>query len=185
MLCGPWMEPRVRIAAGALAPMQQQQTTAQVVTGPPPALEAPPVGNSGRSEGPLPDYFIRNEEGVPVATVLWWGQRTVISHAVWRKLEATWLVLSRTRDRQPYEEERESWYCSAEAVLKNIGNGSFTVDDLLGYLEDCLPTDEQKTLFQQFIAEDGDQMKIMVRLLKSIQKMARRLSRPPIAHANC
>ncbi len=57
-------------------------------------------------------------------------------------------------------------------MLKDIGNGSFTVDDLLDYLENCLPTDEQKALFQQFIAEDGDQMEIMVRLLKSIQKTA-------------
>jgi hypothetical protein len=84
----------------------------------------------------------------------------VVSYAVWRKLKATWPVLSRTRDGQPCEEEREPWYCSAEAVLKDIGNGSFTVDDLLRYLEDCLPTDEQKALFQQFIAQarrsDGD-----------------------------
>jgi hypothetical protein len=175
MLHGPWdgaSGSNSRESTGAHEDVQQQPTTAQVVTGPQPALEAPPVGDSARSEGPPPKYFIRNEEGVPVATLSWWGQRTVISHAVWRKLKATWPVLSRTRDGQPYEEEREPWYCSAEAVLKNIGNGSFTIDDLLRYLEDCFPTDEQKALFQQFIAEDGDQMEIMVRLLKSIQKTA-------------
>ncbi len=44
------------------------------------------------------------------------------------------------------------------------------MDDLLEYLEECSPTDEQRALFRQFVAEDGDQTEIMVRLLKSIQK---------------
>jgi hypothetical protein len=173
MLHGPWdgaSGSNSRGSAGAHEDVLQQQTTAQVVAGPPPALEAPPAGDSACNGGPPPDYFIRNEEGVMVATRLWYGQQTVISHAVWRKMRAMWPVLSRTRNGQPYEEEREPWYCSAETVLKNIGNGSFTVDDLLEYLEECSPTDEQKTFFRQFIAEDGDQMEIMVRLLKSIEK---------------
>ncbi len=81
-----------------------------------------------------------------------------------------WPVLSRTRDGIPYEEEQEPWFRSTEAVLKDIGNGSFTVDDLTDYLENCSPTDEQKALFQQLISEEGDQKETMVRLLKSIQK---------------
>jgi hypothetical protein len=37
-------------------------------------------------------------------------------------------------------------------------------------LEECSPTDEQRTLFRQFIAEDGGQREVMVRLLGSIQE---------------
>jgi hypothetical protein len=85
-------------------------------------------------------------------------------------MKAMWPVLSRTCDGQPYEEEREPWYSSAEAVLQTIGNGVFTLDDLLEYLEECSPTDEQRALFRQFIAKDGGQMKVMVRLLGSIQE---------------
>jgi hypothetical protein len=104
--------------------------------------------------------------------VLWWGQRTVVSRAVWRKLKATWPVLSRTRNGQPYEEEREPWFYRVKAVLEDVVDGPLTVDDLLGYLEDFLPTDEQNILFRRFITEDGDQKEIMVRLLKSIQETA-------------
>ncbi len=81
-----------------------------------------------------------------------------------------WPVLSRTRNGQPYEEEREPWYSNAEAVLTTIGGGVFTLDDLLEYLKECSPTDEQRALFRQFIAEDGGQMEVMVRLLESIQE---------------
>jgi hypothetical protein len=56
--------------------------------------------------------------------------------------------------------------------LEDVGNGSFTVGDLLGYFEDFLPTDEQNTLFHRFTREDGDQRETMVRLLKSIQETA-------------
>jgi hypothetical protein len=55
-------------------------------------------------------------------------------------------------------------------VLESIGNGVFTLDDLLEYLEECSPTDEQVTLFKQFIAEDGGQTEVMVSLLESIQE---------------
>jgi hypothetical protein len=173
MLHGPWngaSGSNSHGSTGASKDVQQQQATAQVATGPPPALDAPPAGDPARSGGPPPDCFIRNEEGVIVATKLWYGQRTVISYTLKRKMKAMWPVLSRTRDGIPYEEEQEPWFRSAEAVLKDIGNGSFTVDDLTDYLENCSPTEEQKSLFQQFIAEEGDQKEIMVRLLKSIQK---------------
>jgi hypothetical protein len=75
MLHGPWDGAsglNSRGGTGAHKDARQQQTAAQVVTGPSPALETPPAGNPGRSEGPPPDYFVRNEEGIPVATVLWW-----------------------------------------------------------------------------------------------------------------
>ncbi len=81
-----------------------------------------------------------------------------------------WPVLSRTRDGQPYEEEKETWESSVEAVLKSVGNGVFTLDDLLEYLEECSPTDEQRALFRQFIAKDGRQREVMLKLLESIQK---------------
>ncbi len=173
MLHGPWdgaSGSSSRESARACEDVPQQRTAAQVATGQSPALEASPVEDSARSGGPPPEYFIRDETGVIVATRLWYGQRTVISHAIWRKMRAMWPVLFRTPNGQPYEEEREPWYCSAETVLKDIGNGVFTLDDLLEYLEECSPTDEQRALFRQFITEDGDQMEVMVRLLKSIQK---------------
>jgi len=148
----------------------QQRAAAQEAMSQSPVLEAPPAESSGCSRGPPPEYFIRDETGAIVATKLWYGQRTVISHTVWRKMKAMWPVLSRTRDGKPCEEEREPWYSSAEAVLKSIGNGVFTLDDLLEYIEECSPTDEQRALFRQFIAKDGGQMKVMVRLLGSIQE---------------
>jgi hypothetical protein len=85
-------------------------------------------------------------------------------------MKALWPVLSRTRGGKLYEEEREPWYSSAEAALQTIGNGVFTLDDLLEYLEECSPTDEQRALFRQFVAEDGGQTEVMVSLLESIQE---------------
>ena len=173
MLHGPWngaSGSNSHGSTGTTKDVHQQQATAQVATGPSPALDAPPAGDTAHSGGPPPDCFFRNEEGVIVATKLWYGQRTVISYTLKRKMKAMWLVLSRTRDGQPYEEEKEPWESSVEAVLKSIGNGVFTLDDLLEYLEECSPTDEQRALFQQFIAKDGGQMEVMLKLLESIQK---------------
>jgi hypothetical protein len=94
----------------------------------------------------------------------------VFSHVLWRRLRTLWPVRSRSRSGKLYEEESEPWYSSAEAVLQSIGNGVFTLDDLLEYLEECSPTDEQMALFRQFVAGDGDQTEVMVSLLESIQE---------------
>jgi hypothetical protein len=185
MLHGVWDGPSSsssRESAAACKDVPQQQAVTQGAVGQPPGLGAPPAEGPDRSGGPPPEYFIRNEAGVVVAIRLWYGQRTVISHTLWRKMKAMWPVLSRTRDGQPYEEEREPWYSSAEAALQTIGNGVFTLDDLLEYLEECSPTDEQRALFRQFIAKDGGQMKVMVRLLVSIRESVSRL---PVAHGDC
>jgi hypothetical protein len=159
-----------RRSAVARADASQQCVAMQEASHQSPVLETSPAEGPGRSGSPPPEYFIRDEAGAVVAVRLWYGQRTVITHTLWRKMKAMWPVLSRTRDGQPYEEEREPWYSSAEAVLQTIGNGVFTLDDLLEYLEECSPSDEQRALFQQFIAEDGGQREVMVRLLASIQK---------------
>jgi hypothetical protein len=173
MLHGVWNGrpgPSSRGSAVAIKDVPQQQTATQEGTSQSPGLETPPAENSGRGKDPPPKHFIQSKAGVIVAIKLWYGQRTVISHTVWRKMKAAWPVLSRTRDGLPCEEEREPWYSSTEAVLRNIGNGVFTLDDLLEYLEECSPTDEQRALFRQFIAKDGGQMKVMVKLLGSIQE---------------
>jgi hypothetical protein len=173
MMHGVWNEPsssRSRRSAVARADASQQRIVTQEASHQPPVLETPPAEGPDHGGSPPPEYFIRDEAGTVVAIRLWDGQRTVISHTLWRKMKAMWPVLFRTRDGQPYEEERELWYSSAEAVLQTIGNRVFTLDDLLEYLEECSPTDEQGTLFQQFIAEDGGQREVMVKLLASIQK---------------
>jgi hypothetical protein len=172
MMHGVWDGPsssRNRKKAVARAGASQRRIATQEASHQPPVLETPPAEGPDHGRSPPPEYFIRDESGAVVAIRLWCGQRTVISHTLWRKMKAMRPVLSRTRDGQPYEEERESWYSSAEAVLQTIGN---TLGDLLEYLEECSPSDEQRILFQQFIAEDGGQREVMVRLLASIQKTA-------------
>jgi hypothetical protein len=97
MLHGVWdgsSGPSSRGKVTASKDMPQQRTAAQEATGQSPAREAPPAESSGCSRGPPPEYFIRDEAGVILATKLWYGQRTVISHTVWRKMKAMWPVLS-------------------------------------------------------------------------------------------
>jgi len=148
----------------------QQDATMQEAPHRLPAPGVLPAENPGCPRSPPPEYFIRDETGAVVAIKLWQGQRTVLSHVLWRRMRALWPVQSKTRGGKPYEEESEPWYSGAEAVLESIGNGVFTLDDLLEYLEECSPTDEQVTLFKQFIAEDGGQTEVMVSLLESIQE---------------
>jgi hypothetical protein len=159
-----------RRSAVAREDASQQHVATQEAPRQSPVLETPPAEGPDHGGGPPPEYFIRDEAGAVVAIRLWYGQRTVISHTLWRKMKAMWPVLSRTCDGQPYKEEREPWYSSAEAVLQTIGNGVFTLDDLLEYLEECSPTDEQRTLFRQFIAKNGGQTEVMVKLLESIRE---------------
>jgi hypothetical protein len=175
MLHGPWDGASSSDGRGITNIKEQvrpQETTTQAAAGPSSAQRSPSAGGSECGRKVPPSYFIRNEEGTPVAIVLWWGQRTELSPAAWRGLKVTWPVLTRTRNGQPYEEEREPWYYRATAVLKDIVDGPLTVDDLLSYFEDYLPTTEQSVLFRRFITEDGDPKEIMVQLLTSIQETA-------------
>jgi hypothetical protein len=153
-----------RRSAGTRSDASQQGAITQE------ALHRSPVLGTLPAESPPPEYFIRDETGAVTAIKLWYGQRTVFSHTLWRRMKALWPVLSRTRGGKLHEEEREPWYSSVEAVLQTIGNGVFTLDDLLEYLEECSPTDEQRALFRQFVAEDGGQTEVMVSLLESIQE---------------
>jgi len=89
MLHGPWDGASglsSRKNADDCKGVPQEQTAAQAATGPLPALDAPPAGDPARCGGPPPDCFIRNEGGVIVATKLWYGQRTVISYTLKRKM---------------------------------------------------------------------------------------------------
>jgi hypothetical protein len=159
-----------RRSAGAHADASRQGAATQEAPHRSPVLETLPAESPDYRRSPPPEYFIRDATGAVMATKLWYGQRTVFSHMLWRRMKALWPVLSRTCGGKLYEEEREPWYSSAEPVLQTIGNGVFTLDDLLEYLEECSPTDEQKALFRQFIAEDGGQTEVMVSLLESIQE---------------
>jgi hypothetical protein len=159
-----------RRSAGARADAPQQGAATTEAPHRSPVLETLPAESLDYRRNPPPEYFIRDETGAVMAIKLWYGQRTVFSHMLWRRMKALWPVLTRTRGGKLYEEEREPWYSSAEAVLLTIGNGVFTLDDLLEYLEECSPTDEQRALFRQFIAEDGGQTEVMVSLLESIQE---------------
>jgi hypothetical protein len=159
-----------RRSAGARANASQQGAAMQKAPHQPPVLGTLSAESPDYLRSPPPEYFIRDETGAVTAIKLWYGQRTVFSHMLWRKMRALWPVLSRTRGGKLYKEESEPWYSSAEAVLQTIGNGVFTLDDLLEYLEECSPTDEQMGLFRQFVAEDGGQTEVMVSLLESIQE---------------
>jgi hypothetical protein len=173
MVHGVWGEPSSSDDSGntrARAGVLQQDATMREAPHRPPVPGVLPAENPGRSRSPPPEYFIRDETGAVTAIKLWHGQRTVFSHVLWRRMRALWPVRSRTRGGKLYDEESEPWYSSAEAVLESIGNGVFTLDDLLEYLEECSPTDEQVALFKQFIAEDGGQTEVMVSLLESIQE---------------
>jgi len=173
MMHGVWGEPSSSDDSGstrARAGMLQQDATMQEAPHRPQIPGVLPAENPGHSRSPPPEYFIRDETGAVTAIKLWHGQRTVFSHMLWRRMRTLWPVRSRTRGGKLYEEESEPWYSGAEAVLGSIGNGVFTLDDLLEYLEECSPTDEQVALFRQFIAEDGGQTEVMVSLLESIQE---------------
>jgi hypothetical protein len=173
MMHGVWGEPSSSGDSGntgARAGVSQQDATMQEAPHRPTVPEALPAENPGHSRSPPPEYFIRDETGAVIAIKLWYGQRTVFSHVLWRRLRALWPARSRSRSGKLHEEESEPWYSSAEAVLQSIGNGVFTLDDLLEYLEECSPTDEQTALFRQFVAGDGDQTEVMVSLLESIQE---------------
>jgi hypothetical protein len=150
MMHGVWGEPSSSGdsgSTGARAGVSQQNATTQEAPHQPPVPGALPAENPGHSRSPPPEYFIRDETGAVTAIKLWYGQRTVFSHMLWRRMRVLWPVRSRTRGGKLYEEESEPWYSSAEAVLQSIGNGVFTLDDLLEYLEECSPTDEQMALF--------------------------------------
>ncbi len=65
--------------------------------------------------------------------------------------------------------EEAPWHQHAQTVLEDVLGGPLTVEDIIDFFADHDPSPVQITLLNKFIAEEGDPVEIMTRLLEELQ----------------
>jgi hypothetical protein len=86
-----------------------------------------------------------------------------LSRPIWKSMT----VKRRTGARDRGEEA--PWHQRAQTVLEDVLGGPLTVDDIINFFADSDPSPTQTALLNKFIAEEGDPVEIMTRLLEGLQ----------------
>ncbi len=163
MVNGPWVKPPppsggvegpailrerlVQIAQGLFdrpAAPAYENKSAQGSDADPEADEGA-VGRSARPEELAPDRPAR------------------LSRPIWK----TMTTKRRTGPRGHGEEA--PWHQRAQTVLEDVLGGPLTVEDIIDFFADHDPSPVQTALLNKFIAEEGDPVEIMTKLLEELQ----------------
>ncbi len=67
--------------------------------------------------------------------------------------------------------EEAPWHQRAKTVLEDVLGEPLTVEDIIDFFVNCDPSPVQTALLNQFIAEEGDTVEIMTRLLEELQAL--------------
>jgi hypothetical protein len=78
-----------------------------------------------------------------------------------------WKTKRRTGPRD--RDEEAPWHQRAQAVLEDVLGGPLTVDDIIDFFADHDPSPVQTALLNKFIAEEGDPVEVMTKLLEELQ----------------
>ncbi len=65
--------------------------------------------------------------------------------------------------------EEALWHQRAQTILEDVLGGPLTVEDIIDFFADHDPSPVQTTLLNKFIAEEGDPVEVMTRLLEELQ----------------
>jgi hypothetical protein len=68
--------------------------------------------------------------------------------------------------------EEAPWHWRAQTVLEDVLGGPLRVDDIIHFFANHDPSSAQTALLSRFIAEEGDPVEIMTKLLEELQTAA-------------
>jgi hypothetical protein len=83
-----------------------------------------------------------------------------------------WKTMTSKRRTGPHGRGKEAlWHQRAKTVLESVLGESLTVEDIIDFFVHSDPSPVQTALLNQFIAEEGDPVEIMTRLLEELQAL--------------
>jgi hypothetical protein len=88
-----------------------------------------------------------------------------LSRPIWKTMTAKRRTGPRGRG------EEAPWHQRAKTVLEDVLGKPLTVEDIIDFFVNCDPSPVQTALLNQFIAEEGDPVEIMTRLLEELQAL--------------
>jgi hypothetical protein len=88
-----------------------------------------------------------------------------LSRPIWKTMTAKRCAGPRGRG------EEAPWHQRAQTVLEDVLGGPLTVEDIIDFFVNCDPSPVQTALLNQFIAEEGDPVEIMTKLLEELQAL--------------
>ncbi len=162
---GPWVKPSL-LSGGAERPATLREKLVQSVQelfDRPAASSHEDKGAQGSDADPEADEgavgkSARPEELAP-------DRPGRLSRPIWKTMTAKRRTGPRGRG------EEAPWHQRAQTVLEDALGGPLTVEDIIDFFVNCDPSPVQTALLNQFIAEEGDPVEIMTKLLEELQAL--------------
>ncbi len=165
MTNGPWVKPP-RLGGGVEGPTTLRERLVRSVQE---LLDRPAASlreTQGRQEpdtDPEPDEGAAGRSARPEELAP--DQPARLSRPIWKTMTAK----RRTGPRRRGEEA--PWHQRAKTVIEGMLGEPLTVEYIIDFFVNCDPSPVQAALLNQFIAEEGDPVEIMTRLLEELQAL--------------
>jgi hypothetical protein len=163
MANGPWVKPPP-LSGGMEGPSMLCERIAQIAQG---LIGSPAAPLSGREDLQGPDVDLEADEGAAGRSFkpeeLAPDRPARLSRPIWKTMTVKRCTGPRGRG------EEAPWHQRAQTVLGDVLGGPLTVKDIIDFFADHDPSFVQITLLNKFIAEEGDPVEVMTRLLEELQ----------------
>jgi hypothetical protein len=163
MANGPWVKPPP-LSGGVEGPSLLRERIAQIAQG---LIGSPAAPLSGNENARGAGVDLEADEGAAGSSAkpeeLAPDRPARLSRPIWKTMTSK----RRTGPRGRCEEF--PWHQRAQTVLEDVLGGPLTVEDIIDFFADHDPSPVQITLLNKFIAEEGDPVEIMTRLLEELQ----------------
>ncbi len=163
MATGPWVKPSL-LRGGVERPVMIQEMLVQSVQDLLDRSAAPSRENKGAEgtdvnpevDGGAAGRSARPEELVP-------GRPNRLSRLIWK-------TMTSKRHTEPHGHTKETpWRQRAQTALEDELGGPLTIEDIIDFFVDHDPSPVQTALLNRFVAEEGDPVEIMTRLLEEVR----------------
>jgi hypothetical protein len=163
MVNGPWIKPPP-LSSGVEGPAMIRERLVQIAQGLFDRPAAPSYENKsaqGSDADPEADEGAAGRSARPEELAP--DRPARLSRPIWK----TMTTKRRTGPRGRGEEA--PWHQRAQAVLEDVLGGPLTVEDIIDFFADHDPSPVQTALLNKFIAEEGDPVEVMTKLLEELQ----------------
>jgi hypothetical protein len=157
---GPWVKPPP-LSGGVEGPGMLRERITQIAQG----LFDGPAASSHDKNAQRPDAGLEADEGAAGGSArpeeLAPDRPARLSRPIWKTMTTKRRAGPRSRG------EEAPWHQRAQAVLEDVLGRPLTVEDIIDFFADHDPV--QTALLGKFIAEEGDPVEIMTKLLEELQ----------------
>jgi hypothetical protein len=165
MANGPWVKPSL-LSGGVERPATLHERLVQTVQGLFDRPAAPPYENKGAQGS---DADPEADEGAAGRSA---RPEELAPDRPARLSRPIWKTMTTKRRTGPRGRGKEApWHQRAQTVLEDVLGGPLTVEDIIDFFANHDPSPVQTALLNKFVAEEGDPVEIMTKLLEELQAL--------------